>query len=113
MATDGSSFLPIIKCSDCGIDIDISQLADHVCAPTSLSKYSKEDSARSDLTMSLEDEGPASPKLERAATFAGPSSSKKSDRQSRSARMPPPPRIDPYAASESLDMCSRNRGRQC
>lgn len=33
MATDGLSFLPTIKCSDCGVDIDISQLADHVCAP--------------------------------------------------------------------------------
>jgi hypothetical protein len=38
MATDGLTFLPTIKCSDCGVDIEISQLADHVCAPGSLSK---------------------------------------------------------------------------
>ncbi|KAL5371923.1 hypothetical protein DPSP01_013891 [Paraphaeosphaeria sporulosa] len=83
MATDGLSFLPTIKCSDCGIDIEISQLADHVCAPAS-----------------LKDEGPASPKLDRAATFGGSSLNQKPDRQSRSARMPPPPRIDPFAANK-------------
>ncbi|KAF2438562.1 hypothetical protein P171DRAFT_163271 [Karstenula rhodostoma CBS 690.94] len=83
MGTDSLSFLPTIKCSDCGIDIEISQLADHVCAPAP-----------------LKDAEPASPKMDRAATFGGPSSNKKPDRQSRSARMPPPPRIDPYAANK-------------
>lgn len=42
---------------------------------------------------------PTSPKLDRAATFDGPSFSKRSDRQPPSGRMPPPPRIDPTAAS--------------
>lgn len=36
---DRLSFLPTIKCSDCGVDIEISQLADHVCATTATSEY--------------------------------------------------------------------------
>jgi hypothetical protein len=35
--TERMSFLPMIKCSTCGTDIEISQLADHVCAPLSSS----------------------------------------------------------------------------
>lgn len=111
MATDGLSFLPTIKCSDCGVDIEISQLADHVCSP--LSKKTPQDLDCSTLIIFLDDEGPASPKLGRAATFGEQSFHKKPDRQSRSARMPPPPRIDPYAASKRLNILSCNYGRQC
>lgn len=42
MGGDSLSFLPTIKCSDCGADIEISQLADHVCALVPLSKNSSE-----------------------------------------------------------------------
>ncbi|KAJ4290449.1 hypothetical protein N0V90_010665 [Kalmusia sp. IMI 367209] len=57
MATvDSLSFLPTIKCSDCGVGIEISQLADHVCVPASLTAKQ-----------------PTSPKLDRAATFGGAS----------------------------------------
>ncbi|KAF1971040.1 hypothetical protein BU23DRAFT_198807 [Bimuria novae-zelandiae CBS 107.79] len=83
MAIDGLSLLPTIKCSDCGADIEISQLADHVCAPAALAA-----------------EKPTSPKLDRAATFGGASFNNRPDGPSRSARMPPPPRIDPYAANK-------------
>ncbi|KAF2276359.1 uncharacterized protein EI97DRAFT_458298 [Westerdykella ornata] len=77
--TDRMSFLPTIKCSTCSVDIDISQLADHVCAPSP---------AKSN----------APPRLDRAATF-GPSTENKPMGQQRTGRMPPPPRINPSAAN--------------
>ncbi|KAK4695549.1 hypothetical protein P7C71_g2232, partial [Lecanoromycetidae sp. Uapishka_2] len=33
-----SSFLPTIKCSSCGIEIPISNMGDHMCAPEALPK---------------------------------------------------------------------------
>ncbi|KAF1355826.1 hypothetical protein EJ07DRAFT_131094 [Lizonia empirigonia] len=78
------SGLPMIKCSSCGIDIDILQLADHVCA-----------------TAPPPPAEPTSPKLERAATFGGPSFTSRYESQaSSSSRMPAPPRIDSQAANK-------------
>ncbi|KAL6709073.1 hypothetical protein ACN47E_001889 [Coniothyrium glycines] len=89
---DRMSLLPMIKCSSCGVDIEILQLADHVCPVTtdSVAAPSSPDSLIA----------PSSPKLERAATFGGPSFSKRSDRQAPSGRMPAPPRIDSNAANK-------------
>ncbi|CAO2655145.1 Nn.00g102090.m01.CDS01 [Neocucurbitaria sp. VM-36] len=86
---DRMSLLPTIKCSSCGVDIEILHLADHVCLTASPSA-----TALPAPTL------PAPPKLERAATFGGPSFSNRSDRQVPSGRMPPPPRIDPNAANQ-------------
>ncbi|KAF2190205.1 hypothetical protein K469DRAFT_624773 [Zopfia rhizophila CBS 207.26] len=77
------SFLPSIKCSSCGVDIEIAQLADHVCATTT-SKNPE----------------PTLPKLDRAATFGGSAFNNTSSGQTRPVRMPPPPRIDPSAANK-------------
>ncbi|KAF2259304.1 hypothetical protein CC78DRAFT_74257 [Lojkania enalia] len=74
------SFLPSIKCSTCGVDIQISQLADHVCATNPSSNPESQ--------------------LERAATFGGAALPSTSSGQSRPGRMPPPPRIDPTAANK-------------
>ncbi|PSN66393.1 hypothetical protein BS50DRAFT_413919 [Corynespora cassiicola Philippines] len=85
---DRLSFLPTIKCSDCGVDIEISQLADHVCATT----------ATNDAPTPA---SPPSPKLDRAATFGGGASfNNRSDGRTRSGRMPPPARIDSAAANK-------------
>ncbi|KAF1957774.1 hypothetical protein CC80DRAFT_33629 [Byssothecium circinans] len=78
---DSMSLLPMIKCSSCGVDIDILQLADHICAP-----------AASNVDQ------PLPHKLDRAATFGG-TTVDKSDGASRS-RGPPPLRVDPYAANK-------------
>ncbi|KAF2466040.1 uncharacterized protein BDR25DRAFT_269107 [Lindgomyces ingoldianus] len=77
------SFLPTIKCSSCGVDIDISQLADHVCAVSSAQAVE-----------------PTAPKLDRAATFGASRFSSNSPNQARPGRVPPPPRIDPSAANK-------------
>ena len=45
---------------------------------------------------------PAPTPLERAATFDGPSFSKKYEAQTSSGRMPPPARIDSQAASKMI-----------
>src|SRR5690242_19935988 len=97
------SFLPTIKCSSCGVEIDISHLADHVCAPSSSASKCNPKPAHmnheSDLL--LEATEPTAPKLDRAATFsASRFNSSTSNIQARSQRGPPPPRIDPSAASE-------------
>ncbi|ORY19499.1 hypothetical protein BCR34DRAFT_527806 [Clohesyomyces aquaticus] len=79
------SFLPTIKCSSCGVEIDISHLADHVCAPSFSAKATE----------------PTAPKLDRAATFsASRFNSNTSNNQARLQRVPPPPRIDPSAANK-------------
>ncbi|KAF1846905.1 uncharacterized protein K460DRAFT_50029 [Cucurbitaria berberidis CBS 394.84] len=83
---DRMSTLPTIKCSSCGVDIDILQLADHVCVTASPSA-------------DAEPTSPTSPKLKRAATFGGPSFSNRSAGPAPSGRMPPPPRIDSIAAN--------------
>ncbi|KAH6642171.1 hypothetical protein C7974DRAFT_303092 [Boeremia exigua] len=85
------SGLPMIKCSSCGIDIDILQLADHVCATAPLS------AAGSSTTSS---QAPTSPTLQRASTFGGPSFSTRYESQTATSRMPAPPRIDSQAANK-------------
>ncbi|KAF2825823.1 hypothetical protein CC86DRAFT_370706 [Ophiobolus disseminans] len=89
MERKSASGLPMIKCSSCGIDIDIMQLADHVCAPTAPS-----------TTATLSPTSPLSPKLDRAATFGGVSSSNRAVNQGPLSRMRPPPRIDSSAANK-------------
>lgn len=116
------SGLPMIKCSSCGIDIDILQLADHVCAtaPPPPAGRSNQESASYLMLTSLTTTGSAqalpgqlqprapipestSPKLERAATFGGPSFTSRYESQaSSSSRMPAPPRIDSQAASKTF-----------
>ncbi|PVI01462.1 hypothetical protein DM02DRAFT_524891 [Periconia macrospinosa] len=76
---ESMSLLPKIKCSSCAVDIDIAQLADHVCA----------------VTAPTADE-PLSPTLDRAATFDGVQTNSKQDGPGRAR---PPVTIDPYAAS--------------
>lgn len=56
---------------------------------------------------------PTSPKLERAATFGGPSFSNRSDRPAPSGRMPPPPRIDPNAASKKQRTAGIHENANC
>ncbi|KAF2659655.1 hypothetical protein K491DRAFT_590561 [Lophiostoma macrostomum CBS 122681] len=90
--TDRLSFLPMIKCSSCAVDIEISRLADHVCAATP-----------SD-TME-----PASPKIARAATFDSPSFTDDAPSQLKPVRMRPPPRIDPSVASRTCDPTHSNK----
>ncbi|KAF2126617.1 hypothetical protein P153DRAFT_378167 [Dothidotthia symphoricarpi CBS 119687] len=90
------SLLPTIKCSSCGVDIDILELADHVCAPAAPSTTStiigpSPPPAPDSLT---------SPKLDRAATFGGASFSNRPVERSPSGRMPPPSRIDSRAANK-------------
>lgn len=102
-AVESQSFLPTIKCSDCGIDIEISQLADHVCAPSSVGKCSVLRFHPLLLSIPAAKE-PTSPKLDRAATFNGASfDSRTEGQQSRQSRpRMPPPRIDARAASKYL-----------
>ncbi|KAF2787471.1 hypothetical protein K505DRAFT_125591 [Melanomma pulvis-pyrius CBS 109.77] len=80
--TDRMSLLPTIKCSNCAVDIEILQLADHVCATSS------------------NDAGPLPPTLDRASTFGGASFNKRSEGQQRYSRTQPPPRIDSSAANK-------------
>ncbi|KAF2112939.1 hypothetical protein BDV96DRAFT_648565 [Lophiotrema nucula] len=80
------SFLPTIKCSSCGVDIQISQLADHICA---LSPTTSNNTAPT-----------SPPKLDRAATFGGSRFNNASSNQFRPGRIAPPPRIDPSAANK-------------
>ncbi|KAF2011553.1 hypothetical protein BU24DRAFT_283650 [Aaosphaeria arxii CBS 175.79] len=76
-----------IKCSTCGVDIDIAQLADHICAPASAS--------------TRQDDSLASPALNRAATFGSPTMSFNSTQdQPRGGRTKPPPMIDSAAANK-------------
>ncbi|KAF1994900.1 hypothetical protein P154DRAFT_361441 [Amniculicola lignicola CBS 123094] len=80
------SLLPTIKCSTCGVGIDILQLADHVCATSA--------------PAIPEPLSPRSPGLDRAATFGGASFKSENASQLRTGRMPPPSRIDPSAANK-------------
>ncbi|KAF2023547.1 hypothetical protein EK21DRAFT_80614 [Setomelanomma holmii] len=90
MERASASGLPTIKCSSCGIDIDILQLADHVCAP----------SPPSNTAATSPRSPPSPPKLDRAATFGGASFSNRSDGSLLAGRMRPPPRIDSNAANK-------------
>ncbi|KAH3979216.1 hypothetical protein HBI25_122780 [Parastagonospora nodorum] len=87
MTRTSASGLPMIKCSSCGIDIDILQLADHVCAP-----------AASSTTAAPAVTPPESPKVNRAGSLG--SFSKRSEGQPPMGRMRPPPRIDSNAANK-------------
>jgi hypothetical protein len=102
----------MIKCSSCGVDIDILQLADHVCAPVAPSSMCI---TQLDMrTSSLETETaataitpPESPKLDRASSLG--SFSKRSEGQAPTGRMRAPPRIDSNAASKELiERCARD-----
>ncbi|KAJ8112769.1 hypothetical protein OPT61_g4937 [Boeremia exigua] len=118
---DRMSGLPMIKCSSCGIDIDILQLADHVCATASLpvvGEYMRCDDGITQAHVSHADPpstssaAPApvqsqtasyeatSPILERASTFGGPSFSTRYENQTSTSRMPAPRRIDSQAANK-------------
>ncbi|KAH7067293.1 hypothetical protein BKA63DRAFT_495144 [Paraphoma chrysanthemicola] len=89
MERQSASGLPTIKCSSCGVDIDILQLADHICAPSAPS-----------ATTATPPAAPTPSKLDRAATFGGASFSKRSDGPPPAGRMRPPPRIDSNAANK-------------
>ncbi|KAF2736094.1 hypothetical protein EJ04DRAFT_575711 [Polyplosphaeria fusca] len=78
------SMLPSIKCSTCGVDIPITQLADHICTTSS--------------TKNSEPTSP--PKLDRAATFGASRFNGSSTGQLRPGRMAPPPKIDALAANK-------------
>lgn len=78
------SFLPAIKCSDCGMEIEISKMADHVCSNTA-----------SQTPLQTSPKG----KLDRAATFSS-GLALKSPGLLKPGRMPPPPRIDSSAANK-------------
>ena len=122
------STLPTIKCSSCAVDIDILHLADHVCAAAPPSgEYNTEHYYTHKLinlattvpepmspTSTVSPESPpsiVSPKLNRAATFGGPTFSNRSDRVPQSGRMPPPPRIDSNAASKQAEQKTTVAGR--
>ncbi|KAH8725921.1 hypothetical protein GQ44DRAFT_615158 [Phaeosphaeriaceae sp. PMI808] len=90
MDTTRGSGLPKIKCSTCAVDIDILELADHVCTPI----------ARSNTAPRAPNSPPSPSKLDRAATFAGASFSKRTEGQPSVGRMRPPPRIDSNAANK-------------
>jgi hypothetical protein len=93
----------MIKCSSCGIDIDISQLADHVCATTASEHFYNFTTQITQSNHSTDVNEPPAPKLDRAATFGGATYDDKSNSNNgalRSGRGPPPLRVDPYAASE-------------
>ncbi|KZM26553.1 zinc ion binding [Ascochyta rabiei] len=99
------SGLPMIKCSSCGIDIDILQLADHVCATAPPPAAPSAPPPASAAHVQPHPEAPVpetlSPKLERATTFGGPSFSARYEKQAYSSgRMPAPPRIDSQAANK-------------
>ncbi|KAF9700588.1 hypothetical protein EKO04_001888 [Ascochyta lentis] len=97
------SGLPMIKCSSCGIDIDILQLADHVCAtaPPPAARSAQAPAGTTQLQPEASFQEPLSPKLERATTFGGPSFSTRYESQASStSRMPAPPRIDSQAANK-------------
>ncbi|KAF2809067.1 uncharacterized protein BDZ99DRAFT_488839 [Mytilinidion resinicola] len=74
--------LPAIKCSDCGVEIEIMSMADHVCSKVPSQK-------------------PQSPKsrMDRAATFSTSLAAKTSGLL-RPGRMPPPPKIDSSVANK-------------
>jgi hypothetical protein len=94
----------MIKCSSCGIDIDILQLADHVCAPAAPSSKRAlhtlvQPSSHRTGTVAPAVTPPESPKLDRASSLG--SFSKRSEGQAPAGRMRPPPRIDSNAASKN------------
>jgi len=95
------SFLPAIKCSDCGMEIEISKLADHVCSSTPARTLVTDTSTNQKPIAEEETPLQISPKskLDRAATFSNGLASKSSGLL-KPGRMPPPPRIDSSAASE-------------
>ncbi|KAI4665585.1 uncharacterized protein J4E78_003047 [Alternaria triticimaculans] len=95
------STLPTIKCSSCAVDIDILHLADHVCAaaPPAATPAPEPMSPTSTISMGSPP-SILSPKMNRAATFGGPTFSNRSERPAQSGRMPPPPRIDSNAANK-------------
>ncbi|PYI14361.1 hypothetical protein BO99DRAFT_25931 [Aspergillus violaceofuscus CBS 115571] len=73
-------FLPKIKCSNCGIDVEISAMGDHVCA-------------KSDPVP------PQSPPRPPSKSSIGSPPKAGNAWAARAARMNPPPRIDPLAAN--------------
>ncbi|RMZ71209.1 lim domain-containing [Pyrenophora seminiperda CCB06] len=98
---DRMSTLPTIKCSSCAADIDILHLADHVCVTEAPSTTAVPEPMSPTSTLSTGSPSSVlSPKLNRAATFQGPTFSKRSDRPAPTGRMPPPPRIDSNAANK-------------
>jgi hypothetical protein len=104
MSRTSAGGLPMIKCSSCGIDIDILQLADHVCVPATPSSKrmlhtSMRPSSQRTGTAAPVITPPESPKLDRAASLG--SFSKRSEGQAPAGRMRPPPRIDSNAASKT------------
>lgn len=95
------SGLPMIKCSSCGVDIDILQLADHVCAPSNKPATTSEERGPPTPPKPARSFSPTSPpKLQRAPTFGSVSFSNRSDGQAPSGRMRAPPRIDSNAANK-------------
>lgn len=95
------SFLPAIKCSDCGMEIEISKLADHVCSSTPARTLITDTSTNQKPIAEEETPLQISPKskLDRAATFSNGLASKSSGLL-KPGRMPPPPRIDSSAANK-------------
>ncbi|KAF2646244.1 hypothetical protein P280DRAFT_5259 [Massarina eburnea CBS 473.64] len=82
---EAMSLLPMIKCSSCGAGIDITQLADHVCAPAAPGASQP-------------------PKLDRAATFGGAATTKLDAFPRPPGRGPNPLRVDSQAANKPFRM---------
>ncbi|USP82087.1 uncharacterized protein yc1106_09361 [Curvularia clavata] len=102
---DRMSTLPTIKCSSCAVDIDILHLADHVCAVAPAPAAAVPEPMSPTSTVMSDSPPPSlASKINRAATFGGPTFSNRSDRPAPTGRMPPPPRIDSNAASKRLTM---------
>jgi hypothetical protein len=106
MIRTSASGLPTIKCSSCAVEIDIMQLADHVCTPAAASSeciqndQKDSDSSTTATTAAPRSASATAPKLDRATTFNGASFSKRSENHGSSGRMRPP-RIDSNAASKT------------
>ncbi|KAI8932171.1 hypothetical protein NX059_011053 [Plenodomus lindquistii] len=113
---DRMSNLPTIKCSSCAAEIDILQLADHVCAKTASPTTSAP--ASTSPKSSASTSPPRSLGISRAATSDGPTFSNRPDGAIPKGRVPPPAQIDPNAANrpfrplEPLLMRNNNDPRQ-
>ncbi|OJJ42830.1 hypothetical protein ASPZODRAFT_155082 [Penicilliopsis zonata CBS 506.65] len=96
---EGGSFLPTIKCSSCGVDVEISAMGDHVCSP--LAAPLQPPPLRITTTRSSPFRSPSPSPISTGTTesdlasrFPSPPSTAPSP-----GRFGPPPRIDPAAAN--------------
>ncbi|KAL4806257.1 hypothetical protein BDV18DRAFT_124980 [Aspergillus unguis] len=83
MAGSGMGELPMVKCSDCGVNVDILSMGDHVCAksPTAVSRT------------------PSPPPPPPKSSFRRPTLGSDDAWYNKNARAEPPSRIDPFRAN--------------